>query len=202
MRFLPELFANNKIWAARRVREDPQFFERLCAIQRPEHLWIGCADSRVPANEIVGLQPGELFVHRNVANIVRPDDHNCLSVVQYAVETLQVTHIMVVGHHRCGGVRAAMDAAATHEPLETWLSSIRELNARHESELAGLTEDERWDRMCELNVIANVHTLRDLPLIRDAWSRGQKLVIHGWVYDLRDGLLCDLEVSVDRPPGE
>lgn len=202
MRFLPELFASNKNWAARRVREDPQFFERLCAIQRPEYLWIGCADSRVPANEIVGLQPGELFVHRNVANIVHPDDHNCLSVVQYAVETLKVTHIMVVGHHRCGGVQAAM-GAPTHEPLETWLSPMRALRERHEAELAALPdEDQRWDRMCELNVIDNVHTLRDLPLVRDAWARGQKLVIHGWIYDLRDGLLCDLEVSVDRPPEE
>lgn len=198
MRFLPQLFENNRAWAAAQTRPDPEFFERLCAIQTPEYVWIGCADSRVPANQIVGLKPGELFVHRNVANVVYPDDINCLSVLQYAVETLRVKHVIVCGHYGCGGVRAAMGPEVA-PPVETWLTSIRETHASRRSDLEGLDDDARWRRLCELNVVRQVETLRGLPLVRDAWRRGQTLVLHGWIYDLRDGLLRDLRISVDRP---
>ena len=195
MRLLPQLFANNRAWASEQTRGDPHFFERLCAIQRPAYLWIGCADSRVPANEIVGLAPGELFVHRNVGNIVRPDDRNCLAVLQYAVDVLQISHIIVCGHYRCGGIQAAFGPPTT-EPLEGWISSVREIRLTHSDELASLPDDAtRWQRLCELNVIAQTRILSALPTVVRAWERGQPLVIHGWIYDLRDGLLRDLEVS-------
>jgi len=195
MRLLPQLFANNRAWASEQTRGDPHFFERLCAIQRPAYLWIGCADSRVPANEIVGLAPGELFVHRNVGNIVRPDDRNCLAVLQYAVDVLQISHIIVCGHYRCGGIQAAFGPRTT-EPLEGWIGSVRELRLTHSDELASLPDDAtRWQRLCELNVIAQTRILSALPTVVRAWERGQQLVIHGWIYDLRDGLLRDLEVS-------
>jgi carbonic anhydrase len=201
MRFLPQLFANNRNWALQQKRRDPEFFARLCAIQRPDHLWIGCADSRVPANEIVGLAPGELFVHRNVANIVRPDDRNCLSVVQYAVDALRISNIIVCGHYRCGGIQAAF-GPATAEPLEGWIAHVRAVREAHAAELASLPDDlTRWQRLCELNVIAQVRVLSGLPAIAQAWERGQPLAIHGWVYDLADGLLRDLEVSVNGAPG-
>ncbi len=197
MRFLPQLFANNRSWAASHVAQDPNFFGRLCAIQKPDYLWIGCADSRVPANEIVGLAPGSLFVHRNVGNLVRADDPNCLAVVQYAVEQLKVSHIIVTGHYHCGGVQAAMGPPMT-DPLEGWITPVRHLHREHEAQLAALPEGEaRIDRLCELNVLAQVRVLSELPLVREAWARGQSLAIHGWIYDLRDGLLRDLEVTVD-----
>jgi carbonic anhydrase len=199
MSFLPHLFDNNRAWAAQQVQRDPEFFERLCAIQSPAYLWIGCADSRVPANEIVGLAPGELFVHRNVANVVRPDDRNCLSVLQYAVDTLRISHVIVCGHYRCGGVQAASGPSAT-EPLEGWLTPIRTLRRAHADELASLSdEDARWKRLCELNVISQVRVLSGLTTTVEAWKRGQPLVIQGWIYDLHDGLLRDLEVSVSAP---
>ncbi len=199
MQFLPELFANNREWAAQQAGRDPDFFDRLCAIQRPDHLWIGCSDSRVPANTIVGLAPGEVFVHRNVANIVRPDDPNCLSVVQYAVDVLRISHIIVCGHYRCGGIQAAMGPASA-EPLEGWLAPVRSLCREHQDELAALADGERrWDRLCELSVRSQVRVLSRLPTIVNAWAAGRRLVIHGWIYDLHDGLLRDLEVSVDRP---
>jgi carbonic anhydrase len=180
MRFLPQLFASNRTWAARQTRRDPAFFERLCAIQKPAYLWIGCADSRVPANEIVGLAPGELFVHRNVANIVRPDDRNCLAVLQYAI-----------------GVEAAIGPPTT-DPLEGWIAQVRATLATHADELAALPDKAaRSRRLCELNVIAQVQVLSGLPTVLRAWDRGQSLAIHGWIYDLRDGLLRDLEVSRD-----
>lgn len=197
MRFLSQLLANNRAWASQQTRRDPNFFESLCAIQRPEYLWIGCADSRVPANEIVGLAPGELFVHRNVANIVRPDDQNCLAVLQYSVDYLKISHIIVCGHYRCGGIQAAFGPLAT-DPLEGWIAPIRKIRQAHVDELALLPDEEaRWQRLCELNVIMQVRALSGLPIIVNAWQRGQPLVIHGWIYDLRDGLLRDLEVSVN-----
>jgi carbonic anhydrase len=201
---LPRLFENNRAWAARRIAEDPHFFERLVAIQAPAYLWIGCADSRVPANEIVGLDPGELFVHRNVANLVAPDDGNVLAVLQYAVDVLKVRHVIVTGHYGCGGVQAALGPALA-EPLERWLDPLRGVVHRHERALAALPDDaKRWRRLCELNVIAQVETLRGVTTVRNAWARHQPLDLHGWIYDLHDGLLRDLHVTVDGPntPGE
>jgi carbonic anhydrase len=196
MRLLPQLFANNQAWAALQTRRDPHFFERLCAIQAPAYLWIGCADSRVPANEIVGLAPGELFVHRNVGNIVRPDDQNCLAVLQYAVDVLHISHIIVCGHYRCGGIQAAFGPPTT-DPLEGWIAHVRAIRQLHADELAALPDEGmRWQRLCELNVIAQARILGSLPTIVRAWQRGQNLAIHGWIYDLRDGLLRDLEVSL------
>jgi carbonic anhydrase len=197
MRFLPQLFANNRAWALQQTQRDPEFFQRLCAIQKPKYLWIGCADSRVPANEIVGLIPGELFVHRNIGNIIRQDDQNCLSVLQYAVDLLQVPHIIVTGHYGCGGVQAAFGPPTTN-PLEGWIDPIRSLRQTHVQELALLDDDSmRWKRLCELNVIDQIRILRSLPTIVQAWERGQPLAVHGWVYDLHDGLIRDLEVSVN-----
>ena len=196
---LPHLFASNRAWAARRVADDPHFFERLVAIQAPAYLWIGCADSRVPANEIVGLDPGELFVHRNVANLVAPDDGNVLAVLQYAVDVLKVRHIIVTGHYGCGGMQAALGPAAG-EPLEHWLQPLRHLVRGHVAALAALPDDTaRWRRLCELNVVAQVETLRGLKTVQDAWARRQPLDLHGWIYDLHDGLLHDLDVTVDGP---
>ncbi len=202
MRYLPQLFLNNRAWASQQTCQDPEFFERLCAIQKPELLWIGCADSRVPANEIVGLPSGELFVHRNVGNIVRRDDQNCLSVLQYAVDILQTTHIIVCGHYHCGGIQAAF-GPCTQDPLEGWIATIRAIRQTHADELAALVDDDaRWQRLCELNVLAQVGVLSTLPTVVRAWERGQPLAIHGWIYDLRNGLLRDLEVSINaNQPG-
>ncbi len=200
MKYLPELFSNNRRWAAEQIATDNRYFERLRNIQRPEYLWIGCSDSRVPANTIIGLAPGEVFVHRNVSNIVLPGDVNCLSVIQYAVEVLQVAHIIVCGHYRCGGVRAAMGPGLTG-PIEGWLAPLRKLCLEHDAELDAIdTPLERWDRLCELNVAAQVHTLARLPVLRAAWGRGQALTVHGWIYDLSDGLLRDLDVCAECPP--
>ncbi|MBL0314135.1 MAG: carbonic anhydrase [Holophagaceae bacterium] len=197
MRYLPQLLLNNRAWAERQTGQDPDFFKRLCAIQKPDHLWIGCADSRVPANEIVGLPPGELFVHRNVGNIVRWDDQNCLAVLQYAVDVLQISHIIVCGHYRCGGIQAAFGPPTT-DPLEGWIAHIRTIRQTHAGELAALPdEDARWQRLCELNVMEQVRILRGLPTVVQAWERGQQLAVHGWIYDLRNGLLRDLEVSIN-----
>jgi carbonic anhydrase len=197
MRYLPHLFSNNLAWASQQTSGDPKFFERLCAIQKPGHLWIGCADSRVPANEIVGLAPGELFVHRNVGNIVRGDDQNCLAVLQYAVDILKISQIIVCGHYRCGGIQTAF-GPPKEDPLEGWIAPIRTIRQTYADELAALPDDEaRWQRLCELNVVDQVRTLSGLSTVVHAWERGQPLAIHGWIYDLRDGLLRDLEVSVN-----
>ena len=198
MRSLPQLFENNRAWAARQVAHDAHYFDRLLEIQRPPFLWIGCADSRVPANEIVGLAPGEIFVHRNVANIVRPDDPNALSVIQYAVDVLAVKHIIVTGHHGCGGITAALGPPAP-EPLEGWLAPVRSLRDRHAGELAALDPADRTDRLCELNVAAQVRAVAKTGSVQRAWAAGQPLAIHGWFYDLKDGLLHDLDVTLDRP---
>ncbi len=200
MRFLPQIFERNRAWAERQRAQDPEFFERLCAIQHPSYLWIGCADSRVPANEIVGMAPGELFVHRNVANVVCREDQNALSVLQYSIDTLHISHIIVCGHYRCGGVQAALGPPLT-QPLEGWIAHIRRVREEHAAELAAIPDDEaRWHRLCELNVIAQVRILAETPTVVNAWKRGQTLDIHGWIYDLHDGLLRDLNVSLNGVP--
>lgn len=195
-----DLLANNAQWARRKTERDPQFFERLCEIQRPEFLWIGCADSRVPANEIVGLAPGELFVHRNVANLVSPDDVNCVAVVQYAIEVLAVRHIIVCGHYGCGGVQAAL-TGGLHGAIDRWLQGLREIRSANGIELEGLADPmARWRRLCELNIEAQVRSAARIPAVREAWLAGRALAIHGWIYDLRDGLLRDLGVGIDGLP--
>lgn len=195
MRFLAHLFERNRNWAAEQRARDPEFFERLCAIQHPDYLWIGCADSRVPANQIVGMAPGELFVHRNVANIVCREDQNALSVLQYAVDTLKISHIIVCGHYRCGGVQAALGPPVP-QPLENWVAHIRRVREAYVEELAAIGDDDaRWRRLCELNVIAQVQILAEIPTVVNAWKRGQTLDVHGWIYDLNDGLLRDLDVT-------
>jgi carbonic anhydrase len=198
VRLLAHLFENNRRWAAERLDEDPDFFADLCAIQRPDYLWIGCSDSRVPANQIVGLPPGELFVHRNVANVVHPEDTNCLSVLQFAVDTLRISHIIVCGHYGCGGVLASLGPTVPR-PLEHWLTPIRAIVDEHRTELDKLAGDARSHRLCELNVIAQVRRLARLRTITNAWGRGQALALHGWIYDLHNGLLRDLEVTMDGP---
>ncbi|MEZ5500992.1 MAG: carbonic anhydrase [Steroidobacteraceae bacterium] len=196
MRYAPQLFVNNKRWARERTQVDPEFFTRLCGLQAPDYMWIGCADSRVPANEIVGLAPGEMFVHRNIANIVPTTDVNCHSVVQYAVDTLGVEHIIVCGHYECGGVRAALGPAVA-EPLESWLQHLRMVVDAHRAELDALPDEAaRWRRLCELNVLAQVRQVGSLAMVRRAWDRGQKLYVHGWIYDLHDGLLRDLGATL------
>jgi len=196
MKYLPELFENNRAWAERMTRNDPYYFERLAETQQPDYLWIGCADSRVPANEIVGLGPGELFVHRNIANVVHPIDHNVLSVLQYSVEFLRVSHIIVSGHYGCGGVQAALRVGMS-PPLENWLEQIRSVYRSHRKEIDALPDEKsRWWRLCELNVMAQVETVCQTDVVRSAWKRGQRLTVHGWIYDLREGLLRDLDVSV------
>jgi carbonic anhydrase len=193
---LAELFANNRAWAADQVARDPGFFAKLAERQSPRYLWIGCSDSRVPANQIVGLAPGEVFVHRNVANVVVDNDLNCLSVLQYAVDVLGVRHVIVCGHYGCGGVRAAMDGSR-HGIVDNWLRHVRDVAEMHTGELAQLADDERrrFDRLCELNVAEQVANVCQTTIIEDAWARGQDLTVHGLVYGLEDGLLRDLGVS-------
>ena len=184
------------------TRQDPEFFSRLSSQQAPEYLWIGCADSRVPANEIVGLAPGELLVHRNVANVVVHADLNCLSVMQFAVDVLKVEHIIVCGHYGCGGVRAALrdDRLGL---VDNWLRHVQDVRWKYQVELDRLpTEQKRHDRLCELNVNEQVVNVSQTTVVRDAWMRGQPLSVHGWIYDLHDGLLRDLGVSVATTPPE
>ncbi|MEA1081571.1 carbonate dehydratase [Marinobacter qingdaonensis] len=199
---LDHLLENNKAWAEGIKSEDPTFFERLSAQQAPEYLWIGCADSRVPANQIVDLMPGELFVHRNVANVVVHTDFNCLSVLQFAVEVLKVKHVMVVGHYSCGGVKAALlnqgDGLITN-----WLRHVQDVRDRHQPILDAIdSEKDRVDRLCELNVVEQVRHVCQTSIVREAWKRGQKLTVHGFVYDLADGKLRDmgLKVGNDEEP--
>jgi carbonic anhydrase len=187
MKYLPKLFENNRAWAARMKTADPDYFQRLCEIQQPEYLWIGCSDSRVPANQIVGLAPGELFVHRNVANLVAPDDPNVMAVIQFAVETLNVRHIIVCGHYGCGGVRAAREGASEGY-VGQWLSPLR----KFVEEQPALPE---WETLCELNVKLQVDVLRNTDIVRAAWAAGRELALHGWIYSLQDGLLRDLELG-------
>jgi carbonic anhydrase len=196
MRFLRHLFENNSSWAAEITRQDPDFFRALSSQQAPGYLWIGCSDSRVPANEIVGLLPGELFVHRNVANVVVHGDLNCLSVIQYAVDVLRVRHIIVCGHYGCGGVLSAL----RDEKLglvDNWLRHVQDVRWKHQDQLEELrTEAEQHDRLCELNVIEQVVNVAQTTVVRDAWSRNEAVAVHGWVYGLRDGLLRDLGMVI------
>lgn len=196
---LEDLKANNRAWAARKTAVDPEFFQRLVGQQAPEYLWIGCADSRVPANEIVDLDPGELFVHRNVANLAPPQDANYLSVLQFAVDVIKVKHIMVVGHYGCGGVAAAVDGQR-RGLVDHWLHPIREVHHEHRHELAAIGEDRaRLDRLCELNVVRQVRNVASDVFVHDAWARGQEIQVHGWVYALETGLVNDLGVTVGDP---
>ena len=196
---LEHLKANNRAWAARKVAADAGFFRRLERQQAPQYLWVGCADSRVPANEIVGLDPGELFVHRNVANLAPPQDANYLSVLQFAVDVLKVRHILVVGHYGCGGVRAAVDGQR-RGLVDHWLHPIREVYAEHRAALEAVEDmNKRMDRLCELNVMRQVHNVASDVFVQDAWARGQALSVHGWVYSLANGLVNDLEVTVAGP---
>jgi carbonic anhydrase len=199
MSSLQHLFEKNRAWAERITRRDPEFFPRLSRLQRPKYLWIGCADSRVPANEIVDLLPGELFVHRNVANIVVHTDLNCLSVMQFAVDVLKVEHIIVVGHYGCGGVRAALERQRLGL-IDNWLRHIVDVHTRHREkvEAAGSVEAQ-VDRLCELNVIEQVANVCQTSIVLDAWDRKQDLSVHGWCYGLRDGLVRDLRCDASNP---
>jgi carbonic anhydrase len=194
---LKPLFDRNREWSDKIREEDPGFFDRLASIQNPEYLWIGCSDSRVPANQITGLQPGEVFVHRNIANVVVHSDLNCLSVLQYAVEALRVKHILVVGHYGCGGVRAALNNLRLGL-VDNWLRHIQDVRQKH---IAVLDQHEdntaKLNTLCELNVIEQVMNVCHTTVVREAWDRGQDLTVHGWVYGLKDGLVRDLKMSID-----
>jgi carbonic anhydrase len=199
VRLLEDCFAANRRWAADAIAKDPGFFSRLEKLQSPELLWIGCSDSRLPPNEIIGRAPGELFVHRNVANLVEHTDVNCLSVLQYAIDVLQVKHVIVCGHYGCGGVRAAMSP----QPLgliDNWLRHIRDVLLWHRAELSEIRDpDARTDRLAELNVEAQVANVCHTTIVQDAWRRGQAVTVHGWIYALRDGLLRDLGAPITCP---
>lgn len=199
MRTLSHLLQNNKNWVKEKTRIDPTFFQELSKIQDPEYLWIGCSDSRIPPNEIVGLNPGELFVHRNVSNLILHTDMNCLSVVQFAIENLKVKHIIVCGHYGCGGIRAAMENKQ-HGLIDHWLRNIKDLYETHQTELNALpTEQARFDRLCELNVIEQTYNLSYTQFVQNAWDRGQELAIHSWIYALQDGLVKDLGLCLSDP---
>ena len=196
MRSLSHLFANNRAWAADMTRQDPAFFTRLAGQQAPQYLWIGCSDSRVPANQIVGLPPGEMFVHRNIANVVVHSDLNCLSVMQFAVEYLRVRHIIVCGHYGCGGVTAALRGDKLGV-VDNSLRHVQDVRWKHHQELDALPNDDaRLRRLCELNVVEQVVNAAQTTVVRDAWARGQSLSVHGWVYGLEDGLLRDLGLCI------
>jgi carbonic anhydrase len=198
MRTLRHLFDNNRAWAGALRQQDPDFFRQLSQQQFPEYLWIGCSDSRVPANQIVGLLPGELFVHRNIANLVVHTDLNCLSVMQFAVDILKVRHVIVCGHYGCSGVQAAL----RRERLglsDNWLRHVQDVRQKHEAVLANAGNDiKAAERLCELNVIEQVANVCHTSIARDAWERGQQLAVHGWVYGIQDGLLKDLDVTVSE----
>jgi carbonic anhydrase len=193
---IADLFRNNLAWAHRMVQADPRFFAQLAQQQSPQYLWIGCADSRVPANEIVGLRPGELFVHRNVANVVVHTDLNCLSVMQFAVDVLKVSHVIVCGHYGCSGVNASL-MKERHGLVDNGLRHIQDVQQQHAAALAAIPDTKaRADRLCELNVVEQVANVCRTSIVQDAWARGQELAVHGWIYGLHDGLLRDLEVTV------
>ena len=196
---LDHLKQNNRDWAARMVAGDAHFFERLMGQQAPEYLWIGCSDSRVPANQIVGLDPGEMFVHRNVANLAPPQDANYLSVLQFAIDVLKVKHVLVVGHYGCGGVAAAIDGQR-RGLVDHWLHPIREVYRIHRGELEAISSQRaRLERLCELNVKRQVRNVASDMFVQEAWARGQSLSVHGWVYSLASGLVTDLDVTVSSP---
>ncbi len=192
---LRNLLAHNRTWATQMEAERPGFFTRLSEQQTPRYMWIGCSDSRVPANQITGLEPGEVFVHRNIANVVVPTDLNCLSTIQFAVDMLKVEHLMVVGHFGCGGVKAALNNTRVGL-ADNWLRHIKDVRDRHAGLLAALAPQHRLDALCELNVIEQVMNVAQTTVVQDAWARGQPLTLHGWVYGLSDGLLQDLHMVV------
>ena len=201
MKDLNRLLDQNRAWAENIKASDPDFFQTLAKQQTPRYLWIGCADSRVPATQLVGMVPGEMFVHRNVANVVDHTDFNCLSVMQYAVDVLKVEHVIVCGHHGCGGVKAAMDNLQLGL-IDNWLRHVQDVLHEHEELLAQISdEDKRLDRLCELNVIEQVLNVGRTTIVQSAWQRGQELVVHGWIYGLENGLLRDLSISIDNPDG-
>lgn len=198
---LDSLFANNRAWAAARVADDPEFFARLAKQQAPRYLWIGCSDSRVSANVIVDLAPGEVFVHRNVANLVNHSDMNCLSVIQFAVEVLQVEHIIVCGHYGCGGVQAALETKR-HGLIDNWLRHIQDTANLYSHLLDAIGDPaEKLEKLCQLNVVEQVLNVGETTIVQDAWNRGQELAIHGWIYDLKDGLIRDLEIPISDEAG-
>lgn len=197
MSSLEDLFSKNREWAESIKTSDPQFFQKLASQQSPEYLWIGCSDSRVPANQIVGLLPGEVFVHRNVANMVVHTDFNCLTVLQYAVDVLKVKHVIVVGHYDCGGVRAAYEGA-DNGLIDNWLRNIKDVQHANQARIDALDDDDaRVSLLCELNVMSQVSNVCHTTIAQNAWDRGQQLEVHGWIYSLRDGLLKNLQCSVD-----
>jgi len=198
MERLNHLLANNRAWAEGIIAQDPEFFKNLSGQQSPEYLWIGCSDSRVPANQITGLAPGEVFVHRNVANVVAETDFNVLAVLQYAVDVLKVRHIIVCGHYGCGGVRAALENFR-HGMIDNWLAGIRSLSRKHKEELDGLEPDVAVDRLCELNVLSQSNHVARTTILEDAWERGQKLSIHSWIYRLDTGLITRLADPITEP---
>jgi carbonic anhydrase len=196
MKNLDHLLASNRAWAEKRTAADPDFFNRLSQQQTPSYLWIGCSDSRVPANEIVGLWPGEMFVHRNVANVVVHTDLNCLSVIQYAVEVLKVKHIIVCGHYGCGGVRAALENSK-HGLIDNWLRHVQDVKHHHEAALAAYEDEtKRFNAICELNVIEQVLNVSRTTIVQNAWESGQELGVHGWIYGLDNGLLRELDICI------
>jgi carbonic anhydrase len=197
---LQDLFTHNRAWAAQMERDRPGFFTNLKSQQTPKYMWIGCSDSRVPANQITGLEPGEVFVHRNVANVVVPTDLNCLSTIQFAVDQLKVQHLMVVGHYGCGGVNAALNNIRVGL-ADNWLRHIKDVRDRHLAMLDGIEPEARLDMLCELNVIEQVMNVAHTNVMQDAWARGQKVALHGWVYGLKDGLLQDLHITLDGEAG-
>jgi carbonic anhydrase len=198
MRTLPELFENNRAWAQRISEQDPTFFQSLLAQQTPKFLWIGCSDSRVPANEIVGLDPGELFVHRNVANVVVHTDLNCLSVLQFAIDVLKVKHVIVCGHYGCGGIQAAMDKQS-HGLIDNWLRHVQDVERAYEARLSAIPDGRaRADRLCEFNVIEQVRNVARTTIVQDARRRGHAVRLHGWIYGLKDGLISDLGVQISE----
>lgn len=192
---MKQLFDNNRAWAKSMTEKDPEFFSRLSAQQAPEYLWIGCSDSRVPANQIINLPPGEVFVHRNIANVVVHTDLNCLSVIQFAVEVLKIKHIIVCGHYGCGGIRAAMDNTS-HGLIDNWLRHIKDITRLYRAKLQGLNEDSYFDLLCELNVTEQVKNVCGTSAVQDAWRQGHNLSIHGWIYNIDDGILKDLDMSI------
>jgi carbonic anhydrase len=198
MQILKQLFANNRAWAAQITQRDPEFFATLSRQQAPKYLWIGCSDSRVPANEIVGLLPGELFVHRNVANLVVHTDLNCLAVMQFAVEVLKVKHVIVCGHYGCGGIKAALRGDRLGL-IDNWLRHVQDVRQKHNAHLSMISDaSKRSDKLCELNVVEQVSNVCQTTIVQDAWTRGQQLAIHGWIYAIHDGLLRDLNITVAK----
>jgi carbonic anhydrase len=199
VRLLQERFAANRAWAAARLAQDPDYFKRAREVHQPQILWLGCSDARLPPNEIVGLGQGELFVHRNVANLVVHSDLNCLSVLQFAIELLGVRHVVVCGHHGCAGIQTALDRKP-HGLIDNWLRHVRDVRMAHDDELEAIADPvARANRLSELNVKAQVANVCHTTIAQDAWRRGQALAVHGWIYDLGDGLLRDLELCIERP---